>query len=180
MFFDIVSIETIMDEFEYPGVRIHMEAKLDKLKQPIKIDVSTDDVITPRAVEHNYQLMFEDREIDLLSYNVETILAEKAQTILSRGLANTRMRDFYDVFELIQRRDYSKEVFKNAFRATCLKRGTELGAMQIQKTLETIASSNAMETMWNRFGNSNYYVEEVAFDKVVAAVESLLAIELLQ
>ena len=102
--FDITSIETIMDDFDYPGVRVHMVGKLDNLKQPIKIDISTDDVITPRAVEYGYRLMFEEREIDLQSYNVETLLAEKLQTILSRGLANTRMRDFYDVYAISRRR----------------------------------------------------------------------------
>lgn len=77
--FEIKSIEAIMDEFDYPGVRVHMEGKLDNLKQPIKIDISTDDVITPRAVEYGYQLMFEDRDIELQSYNIETLLAEKLQ-----------------------------------------------------------------------------------------------------
>lgn len=99
--FIIVNMETIMDEFDYPGIRIYIEASLDKLKQPIKIDVSTDDVITPEAIEYKYPLMFEERDICLNTYNIETLLAEKSQTILNRGVANTRMRDLYDLYEIV-------------------------------------------------------------------------------
>ena len=84
--FQMKSITTIMDDFDYPGVRITLEATLEKLRQRMKLDVSTDDVITPAAVGYEYQLMFENRTIYLLTYNVETLLAEKMQTILARGL----------------------------------------------------------------------------------------------
>lgn len=81
-------------------------------------------LLPPRAVEYGYKLMFEDRKIELQSYNIETLLAEKTQTILSRGLANTRMRDFYDIYEIMHRRDFEEEIFRKAFAATCSKRGT--------------------------------------------------------
>lgn len=86
-----------MDEMEYPGIRFTMNAMMGKLVTPMKIDISTGDVITPRAVEYQYKLLLDDRTISLWSYNLETILAEKLQTVLSRGLLNTRMRDFYDI-----------------------------------------------------------------------------------
>ena len=97
--FRITSVKEIMEEFDYPGIRMMIEANLERMRQPFKIDISTDDAITPGAVEYKYKLMFEDRSISVLSYNLETLLAEKMQTILARGLANTRMRDFYDVYE---------------------------------------------------------------------------------
>ena len=99
--FKITSVKKIMEEFDYPGIRMMIEANLDRLRQPFKIDISTDDVITPDAIEFKYKLMFEDRTISVLSYNLETLLAEKMQTILARGLANTRMRDFYDIYEIM-------------------------------------------------------------------------------
>ena len=80
--FQIKSIKTIMEEFEYPGIRVMLEATLDRMRQPIKIDISTDDVITPEAVNYDYKLMFEERWISVLTYNIETLLAEKMQTIL--------------------------------------------------------------------------------------------------
>ena len=93
--FKITSVKEIMEEFDYPGIRMMIEANLERMRQPFKIDISTDDAITPGAVEYKYKLMFEDRSISVLSYNLETLLAEKMQTILARGLANTRMRDFF-------------------------------------------------------------------------------------
>lgn len=98
-----------------------MERFLDRLRQPFKIDISTDDVITPDAIEFKYKLMFEDRTISVLSYNLETLLAEKMQTILARGLANTRMRDFYDIYEIMNSKaeEVNLDVLKYAFEATC-------------------------------------------------------------
>lgn len=100
--FSITSVTNIMTDFEYPGIRMILEAKLDRMRQSIKLDISTDDVITPSAVEYEYKLMFEDRTISLLTYNTETLLAEKVQTIFTRGIANTRMRDFYDVYGIVK------------------------------------------------------------------------------
>ena len=101
--FILNDVSDIMDNMEYAGIRIHMDAKLENLIVPIKIDISTGDVITPREIRYEYPLLLEDKSIQLWSYNLETILAEKIQTILSRGLLNTRMRDFYDVTTLFDR-----------------------------------------------------------------------------
>ena len=102
--FVIKEISDIMDDMEYPGIRVSLDAALGKMITPIKIDISTGDVITPGAIEYEYKLMLEDRTIQLWSYNLETILAEKMQTILSRGILNTRMRDFYDIYTLAEER----------------------------------------------------------------------------
>lgn len=98
--FHITSCKEIMPDFDYPGIRIMIEARIDKLRQTIKIDISTDDVITPRAIEYEYKLIFEDRTISVMTYNLETLLAEKLQTVISRDIGNTRMRDFYDIYFL--------------------------------------------------------------------------------
>lgn len=99
--FEIKEVSNIMDEMEYPGIRITMNAMMEKLVIPMKIDISTGDVITPRAIEYPYKLLLDSRSIHLWSYNLETILAEKLQTVLTRGLFNTRMRDFYDIRTLL-------------------------------------------------------------------------------
>lgn len=96
--FQITRISEIMDEAEYPGIRVMMEATLDTMKTPLKLDISTGDVITPKEISYQFKLMFEERTISVLAYNVETVFAEKLETILSRGCANTRMRDFYDLY----------------------------------------------------------------------------------
>ena len=99
--FIIKDISDIMGEMEYPGIRVSLDAVMGKMITPIKIDISTGDVITPRAIEYDYKLLLEDRTIRLWSYNIETILAEKLQTLLSRGILNTRMRDYYDIYTLL-------------------------------------------------------------------------------
>lgn len=93
IFFSIRHISDIMDEFEYPGIRVMLEAQLDTMRNPLKIDISTGDIITPQEVQFVYPLMFEDRTISIYTYNVETVLAEKLETVISRGIANTRLRD---------------------------------------------------------------------------------------
>ncbi len=119
--FEIVKAVEIMADFEYPGVRMVLEARLDRLKQRIKIDLSTDDVITPSAIRYSYPLMFEDRSIELMTYTPETLLAEKIQTILVRGITTTRMRDYYDVYEIVAGNKVSidKEILAEAFTCMC-------------------------------------------------------------
>ena len=172
--FKITQIETIMDDFDYPGVRVHMEGYLDKLKQPIKIDVSTDDVITPSAIEYKYKLLFEDRTIDLYTYNIETMLAEKMQTIINRGLANTRMRDYYDVYELINNVEYSLPVTKSAFEATCKKRETVFTKDKIEEVLSDISSSSVLKERWNMFRDKNFFVEDLNYDVIAEGICSAI------
>lgn len=168
--FEIASIETIMDEVDYPGIRIHMLGHLDKINQPIKIDISTDDVITPKAVEYSYPLMFEKREIALFTYNAETLLAEKMQTILSRGITNTRMRDFYDLYELIQIIDFSWDVYKNAFDKTCEKRKTIYEKEEAMRIMKEVASDSDMENRWGQFRKKNDFVGDIMYKQLMDAL----------
>ena len=124
--FGIKNISNIMDEMEYPGIRVTLNAVMDRLIIPMKIDISTGDAVTPPAIEYDYKLLFDDRSIKLWSYNLETIFAEKLQTILARSVLNTRMRDFNDIFILLSlyENKIDRTVFRQAFDATCEKRGT--------------------------------------------------------
>lgn len=98
--FRVKKTQQIMDEMEYPGIRVAMDATIGQMPIPMKLDISTGDIITPREIKYSYQLLIENRSISLKSYNKETVLAEKLQTILARGILNTRMRDFYDIHGL--------------------------------------------------------------------------------
>lgn len=121
--FYIASAREIMKEQEYPGLRFVLDAVFDRIKQPIKIDISTGDVITPAAIEYFYPLMFENRSISVLAYNLETVLGEKMETILSRAEANTRMRDFYDIYILLAEKqsEIRQDILQAAFLSTCRK-----------------------------------------------------------
>ena len=138
--FEVKDVSNIMDEMEYPGIRVTMNANVGRLITPLKIDISTGDVITPRAIEFNYDLLLEDRSISLWSYNLETILAEKLQTVLARGILNTRMRDFYDIRMLLDTYEdkVNKAVLKDAFAATCKKRGTDHLQEQAEEIIKII------------------------------------------
>ncbi len=170
--FEITSVKRIMEDFDYPGIRMMLEAKLERMRQSIKIDISTDDVITPSAVEYEYKLMFEDRTISLLTYNLETLLAEKLQTILARGLANTRLRDFYDVYELMSKygEDLDPSTMRQAFMATCRKRETEFEQVEAEEILTVIQKDVGLADMWNRYKEKNYYVEELAWEDTLAKI----------
>lgn len=174
--FRIVSITKIMEEFDYPGIRIMLEATLDRMRQPIKLDVSTDDAITPDAVEYEYKLMFEDRTISLLSYNIETLLAEKIQTILARGIANTRMRDFYDVYEIVKFREkkIDKIILFDAFGATCNKRETIYTTEEMMDILAKINTNEAMVQMWKKFRKKNYFVDDLEWDVVLKEAKRVI------
>lgn len=181
--FKIISVKEIMEEFDYPGIRMMLEATLDHMRQPIKIDISMDDVITPRAIQYEYKLMFEDRSISVLTYNIETLLAEKMQTILVRGIANTRMRDFYDVYEILKVNSVQvdEEVLKRAFEATCVKRNTILNKIIIKNVLVDIGKDVGLQELWGRFRDKYYFVQDLEWDGVctfvVNEIETLLVSE---
>ena len=115
-----------MEEADYPGVRVSMETKFDGVITPLKIDISTGDVITPREIKYKFNLMLEDRTIEVWAYNLETVLAEKLETVISRNVTNTRMRDFYDIYILqkLYGEQLSKDVLWDALVATAKKRET--------------------------------------------------------
>ena len=120
--FRVKSVSGIMDEMDYPGIRLALDACMGIMVTPLKIDISTGDVITPEAVKYDYRLMLEERSIRVWSYNLETILAEKLQTVMSRGVLNTRMRDYYDIYTLMLRyaNEINQDILRQAFDATCI------------------------------------------------------------
>ena len=180
--FQIKSIKTIMEEFENPGIRVMLEATLDRMRQPIKIDISTDDVITPEAVNYDYKLMFEERWISVLTYNIETLLAEKMQTILKRGLANTRLRDFYDIYNILnyEKENVDQATLMKAFSATCQKRETVFGKEDIREILLLISEDVHMKELWQQFNSNNFYVGDLKWETVIDYVSRIMKEILLQ
>ncbi len=173
--FEIKEVSNIMDEMEYPGIRFTMNAVLGKLITPMKIDISTGDVITPRAVEFSYKLLLEDRSISLWSYNLETILAEKLQTVLARGVLNTRMRDFYDIKTLldIYEQKIDEDVLKAAFDATCRKRSTENLKTDAPRIIASIESDGQLHTLWETYQKKYPYAAEISFADIMDSTKTL-------
>lgn len=174
--FEVKDVSNIMDEMEYPGIRVTMNANVGRLITPLKIDISTGDVITPRAIEFNYDLLLEDRSIGLWSYNLETILAEKLQTVLARGILNTRMRDFYDIRMLLDTHEdkVNKAVLKDAFAATCKKRGTDHLQEQAEEIIKIIEADEQLQVLWRAYQKKYSYAAEIDYASVISGVRKLM------
>ena len=174
--FEVKDVSNIMDEMEYPGIRVTMNANVGRLITPLKIDISTGDVITPRAIEFNYDLLLEDRSISLWSYNLETILAENLQTVLTRGILNTRMRDFYDIRMLLDTYEdkVNKAVLKDAFAATCKKRGTDHLQEQADDIIKIIDADEQLQVLWRAYQKKYSYAAEIDYASVISGVRKLM------
>ena len=174
--FEVKDVSNIMDEMEYPGIRVTMNANVGRLITPLKIDISTGDVITPRAIEFNYDLLLEYRSIKLWSYNLETILAEKLQTVLARGILNTRMRDFYDIRMLVDTYEdkVNKAVLKDAFAATCKKRGTDNLQEQAEEIVKIIEADEQIQVLWRAYQKKYSYAADIDYASVIRGVRKLM------
>lgn len=173
--FEVKTVSKIMEAMDYPGIRISMNAVMGKLVTPLKIDISTGDVITPKAIEYTYTLLLKDRSISLWSYNLETILAEKLQTILARGLLNTRMRDFYDIRTLlsIYERNINADVLKRAFEATCKKRSTERLKEKAPGIITLIRDDVQLHTLWKSYQNKYPYAANISYEDTISSIQLL-------
>ncbi len=173
--FRIKQISEIMDEAEYPGIRVSMETRFDGVITPLKIDISTGDVITPREMKYSFKLMLEEREIDIWTYNLETVLAEKLETVLSRSVVNTRMRDFYDIHILLQlyRNVLDPVTLNEALRATSEKRETERYLCEASKIFDEIYNDSGMQNFWKMYQNKFSYASDITWDVVMQSIKEL-------
>jgi len=169
-------LEEIHDEAEYSGIRVTLEMLLDETRQTLKVDITTGDPITPAAVDYSFRLLFEDRSIQIKAYNLETVLAEKLETIFSRSTANTRMRDFYDVYVLwhTRRSDINLSILKEAFERTVRKRESDfLLRGGIPESAEALPGSKEMKELWTRYQKKYTYADDIAWQDAVAAAKEL-------
>lgn len=175
MTFSIKSVGEIMDEAEYSGVRANLEATLETMRTPLKVDISTGDIITPREVSYTFKLMFEERTISILAYNLETVLAEKMETVIARGVANTRLRDYYDLY--ILQNEYThvinREQFKEAFLATSKKRNSIQQIAEGNRILKEIEDSEVMQELWKGYQKKFSYAEDISWRMVMDSIEKL-------
>ena len=167
MRFEIKDVSEIMEEADYPGIRVSMNAYLSTMRIPLKVDVSTGDVITPAEVTYHYKMMFEDRYITLRAYNLETVLAEKMETLLTRGALNTRMRDFYDMYILQNSGlEIDDETLYCALIATSGKRGRSHVLSSFRGIEAEVCGSPVMKALWKNFQNKYDYARGLDWDTV--------------
>ena len=178
--FRIKRISEIMEEADYPGVRVSMETKFDGVITPLNIDISTGDIITPREIKYNFNLMLENRTIEVWAYNLETVLAEKLETVISRNVTNTRMRDFYDIYILqkLYGEQLSKDVLWDALVATAKKRETleQIETEDIDEVFDEIQSSSVMENLWKAYQRNYSYSADIPWHTIMKSIRTLYEI----
>ena len=175
--FRVKSISEIMDEADYPGVRANLDCYFDGTRTPLKIDISTGDVITPKEVRYSFKLMFEERTIDVWAYNLETVVAEKLETILARTTANTRMRDFYDLHMLYQLYGdtLNKEVLTQAFAATAEKRGSAFLIPKTEEVMCVVYNSVEMRKLWGNYRKKFSYASDISWHSIMCSIRQIAA-----
>lgn len=178
MIFEIKSVTPIMDEADYPGIRIMLDTAIETMHTPLKIDFSTGDVITPSEVSYSFRLLFEERTISILAYNLETVLAEKLETLLARGTANTRMRDYYDIYVLTNTQEHNIDnaTLKEAFVNTSAKRGSIGLLSDVDLILKEVAESTVLIDRWKNYQRKFDYAADVLWADVMESVSCLVDI----
>ncbi len=174
--FRLKSIGEIREGDEYTGYRVALSADYEKMAVPLKLDITTGDKITPSEIEYSYKLMMEDRSISVLAYNLSTILAEKLETIVSRGDQNTRPRDYYDVFILSKLHAGNIEMssLREALLATTTKRGSTEVVKKYSDIMKVVKNSEIMKRQWNDYRKEFEYAVGIEFEDTCDAVISLM------
>ncbi len=173
--FEVGTISPIREDDIYGGYRVAMTAKFDTLVTPLSIDVSTGDVITPYAVQYNFSEIFDDeKSYELWAYNIETVMAEKVETILRRGVFNTRPRDFYDAYILATTQKFDKAVFAEALRATADHRGTSEQISDVPGILHNIEESTELKTMWDKYRKQFAYAQDITYEQIIDVVSDIV------
>ncbi|HBM02313.1 MAG TPA: nucleotidyl transferase AbiEii/AbiGii toxin family protein [Roseburia sp.] len=166
--FEVKSIAPIRKDDRYGGSCVRLDAIYDTIVTPLSIDVSTGDVITPEAVEYEFSGIFDEEiRIKMWGYNIESVMAEKVETILSRGIFNTRPRDFYDVYILGTTQRYDKKIFLKALEATAIHRGSREQIIDKTGIIEKLSASEELIQMWEKYRKKFSYASEIQYADVM-------------
>lgn len=174
--FEFVRTEDIREVDDYPGIRVRLLANYAPMSVPVTVDVTTGDRITPDAVEYEYRLLFDDGSIMLMAYTLETVLAEKLETVVSRGVNSTRPRDYYDIHVLwcLRGRDCDVPTLREALAATCEKRKSVEAVARWNRVLDDVAQDEAMLALWKKFVRKNPYAEGIAFPETCRTAKEVM------
>lgn len=173
--FEIGTISPIREDDIYGGYRVMLRARYDTLLTPMSMDISAGDAITPHAVRYRFFEMFDDeKSYELWAYNIETVMAEKIETILRRGVFNTRPRDFYDAYILASTQRFDQAVFGEALRSTAKHRGTTGQIADPSGILNHIADSPELRSMWEKYRKQFAYARDIPYERIMAVLNMLV------
>jgi len=167
--FEIVNIKDIREEDQYGGIRLSIMSKFETSLVPLKVDISTGDIITPGEISYTFKSLFENKFIEIYAYNIETILAEKFETIISRGILNTRARDFYDIYILmsLRKQEINQQNLKQALLQTSNKRGTLDQMDSALDIINQIKLDKTLQDIWKMYSKKFEYANELLFDSII-------------
>ena len=174
--FEIKETSDIRKTDNYPGIRVALYGKYPPIRVPLTVDVTTGDIIVPHEVEYSFPLLFDNRSISMLAYNLETVLAEKIETILSRGIANTRPRDYYDVHILhaLRGTEYNKATLRQALEKAAEKRQSTHILESHSEIIEEIRESAQLHKLWNNYAREFDYAKDISFDNTCDTLETVM------
>lgn len=169
------SIRSIHDVSEYDDYRVSVEAQFFTIKVNLKIDITTGDQIIPREIDYSFQLMFEERSISIKAYNLNTILAEKVESILARNVANTRARDYYDVYILLTLRKNEIDLvsLRSAIRRKAEERNTLVFVDNFEKYVSDIEDSEDLKAIWKSYAEKFPYAESISFVETTRTIRKI-------
>lgn len=168
-------IEPIWEDDTYRNFRVHIDARYGRINSPMKIDITTGDEITPAAIQYNYPFLFEDKTVPVMAYTLETILAEKYETIIRRNIGTTRARDFYDLHMLYRERETEirADILRLAVAHTAKKRGSARALADWEEIIQDIREEPALASLWHNYAADNPYIGKLQFSETVNTVERI-------
>ena len=173
--FEFDKIEPIMENGEYDNFRLCFHAKYGKINNPMKMDITTNDIIIPSAIDYKYNTIFNEGNIDIKSYNLESVMSEKFETIIRRNIGNTRARDFYDLYTLykLYKDKINEKIFTMTLEQLRKKRGSNEEFIKWKQICEEIRNENTIQELWNNYKKEYSYAKDILFDDVMNVVEEI-------
>ena len=172
--YKIEDISEIRKDDEYGGLRVSLKANYDVLSVPLSVDVTTGDKITPRAIDFSFTTLFNNEKIKILAYNTETLLAEKIETVISRSIANTRIRDFYDIYIIIKTLKIDEKIFMKAITETCKKRNSLETIKNYKNVLEQLKKDKDIGKQWKQYQKRFNYAKDISLPEIFEMIENIL------
>ncbi len=172
---DFVKIDNIREEDKYGGFRIILNIKFDTIKESFQIDVATGDPITPKPIVYKYHPILGDNYINIWSYNIETVIAEKLETILKRAEANSRIRDYYDLYLIYTKgwNDINFEDLRRAINKTFKKRNYN---GNINETIAILKNSKILKKRWYLYRKKYDYANNINYEEIIQCIEKITKI----
>ena len=172
--FVLGKIENIREISEYENYRLHLTANFEKIKNPLKIDITTGDVIIPSEIEYSYETIFKEK-LNILVYSLETLIAEKYETIIKRNITTTRLRDFYDIYMIFKLKNDKINVnnLKQAIWETAKNRNSTEEILESKEILEDIKNDEYLNKQWNIYKNENKYVDNIQFSEILELLNKI-------